>query len=195
MKDVFHDNSFGKIAPWVDLVNSEELDGFGNFSERLEDREWLAAFLRHWKFNALPPEQLPLGQLRALRKLMRRAVASIASSGDANLTAREITEVNDALGVPVRRQLVRNAAGLRLEAVPERHDWNWVVSAMAGGFAEWLLIPRESRLKICANDECRWVFYDPTKARSKRWCSSKSCGNRMRVRRARASKAKRSLAG
>jgi len=43
-----------------------------------------------------------------------------------------------------------------------------------------------ARVKICRNADCRWVFYDTTKARSRRWCSDKVCGNRDRVRRARA---------
>jgi hypothetical protein len=185
MKDVFYDHDFGKVAPWVDLVNSEEWDGFGNFSERLESSEWLESFLRHWNFEPLRGEPLPRRQLDGLRKVMRRAVASVARSGDANLTSRELQEINRALGLPTSQQLIREPTGLSLEAVPERRGWAWVLAETARGFAEWLLRPEASRIKICANDECRWLFYDPTKARIKRWCSGKSCGNRMRVRRAR----------
>lgn len=38
------------------------------------------------------------------------------------------------------------------------------------------------RLKICAADECRWVFYDASKNRSGSWCSMQTCGNRAKVR-------------
>lgn len=45
-----------------------------------------------------------------------------------------------------------------------------VADAMAAG--TW------SRLKVCANDTCRWAFYDESRARTGRWCSMKGCGNR-----------------
>lgn len=38
------------------------------------------------------------------------------------------------------------------------------------------------RLKICASDECQWVFYDRSKPATRRWCSSTLCGNREKTR-------------
>lgn len=38
------------------------------------------------------------------------------------------------------------------------------------------------RLKICPGDDCAWAFYDPSRNRSKRWCSMEVCGNRSKVR-------------
>lgn len=38
------------------------------------------------------------------------------------------------------------------------------------------------RLKVCASDECRWVFYDHSKPATRRWCSSTVCGNREKTR-------------
>jgi predicted RNA-binding Zn ribbon-like protein len=38
------------------------------------------------------------------------------------------------------------------------------------------------RLKMCASDECRWVFYDRSKPATRRWCSSALCGNRQKTR-------------
>jgi predicted RNA-binding Zn ribbon-like protein len=35
-----------------------------------------------------------------------------------------------------------------------------------------------SRLKTCARDSCRWVFFDHSRNRSGRWCSMRVCGNR-----------------
>lgn len=39
-----------------------------------------------------------------------------------------------------------------------------------------------SRLKVCSNDECRWAFYDNSRARSGKWCSMENCGNRSKQR-------------
>jgi predicted RNA-binding Zn ribbon-like protein len=38
------------------------------------------------------------------------------------------------------------------------------------------------RLKMCASDECGWVFYDRSKPATRRWCSSLLCGNREKIR-------------
>ena len=62
--DIFATHNFGQVSPWVDLVNSEECDGFGNFSDRLDDPAWLESFLRRW--------HLHLGQAGPLHLLGHR---------------------------------------------------------------------------------------------------------------------------
>jgi predicted RNA-binding Zn ribbon-like protein len=59
----------------------------------------------------------------------------------------------------------------------------------AGGLgrilAELLLLAatdRLDRLKVCASDECQWVFFDRSKPGNRRWCSSALCGNRHKTR-------------
>ena len=41
---------------------------------------------------------------------------------------------------------------------------------------------RLGRVKACASDECRWIFYDRSKPGNRRWCSSTLCGNRQKTR-------------
>lgn len=50
-----------------------------------------------------------------------------------------------------------------------------LVDAIAGGDT--------GRFRICANDGCRWVFEDTSRAGRRRWCDMSSCGNRAKVRR------------
>jgi predicted RNA-binding Zn ribbon-like protein len=38
------------------------------------------------------------------------------------------------------------------------------------------------RMKMCASDECHWIFYDRSKPGNRRWCSSTICGNREKTR-------------
>jgi CGNR zinc finger/Putative stress-induced transcription regulator len=47
-----------------------------------------------------------------------------------------------------------------------------------------------SRLRLCANDECRWAFYDSSRNRSGTWCRMDVCGNRLKNRRLRARRAR-----
>jgi predicted RNA-binding Zn ribbon-like protein len=38
------------------------------------------------------------------------------------------------------------------------------------------------RLKMCASEECRRVFFDRSKPATRRWCMSTLCGNRIKTR-------------
>jgi len=38
------------------------------------------------------------------------------------------------------------------------------------------------RLKCCDLPTCGWAFYDPTRSRTKRWCSMRTCGSRHKSR-------------
>lgn len=41
---------------------------------------------------------------------------------------------------------------------------------------------RLDRLKMCASEECHWVFFDRSKPANRRWCNSALCGNRQKTR-------------
>ena len=43
-----------------------------------------------------------------------------------------------------------------------------------------------SRLKICANDECQWAFFDRSRNQQGSWCNMAICGNRLKNRELRA---------
>lgn len=187
--NIFHAAGFGKVAPWVDLVNSEEWDGFGKRTDHFASPRWLATFLKHWNLHPLPSKDVPRRKLVQLRVLLRRAAEKLAAGG--SLDPGEISKVNQALKVPVRQNLVQDQNEIRAEIVPVRSDWTWVIARIAASLGEMLANQEVERIKVCANSDCRWVFYDPTKARTKRWCSDRTCGNRARVRRARAAQRKK----
>jgi predicted RNA-binding Zn ribbon-like protein len=183
-RDIFRANGFGKVAPWVDLVNSEEWDGFGELTDQLANPRWLASFLRHWDLYPHPSKGFPRRRVVKLRRLLRRAAEKLGARG--SLGRREISELNQALNVPVWQRLVQNQNGFQTETIPLRSDWTWVIARIVASFGEMLANREIERIKTCANSDCRWVFHDPTKARTKLWCNDRTCGNRARVRRARA---------
>jgi predicted RNA-binding Zn ribbon-like protein len=55
----------------------------------------------------------------------------------------------------------------------------WPVARSA---AELLTSPNRARVKVCAGEGCGWMFIDESRNASRRWCDSRSCGNRERVR-------------
>lgn len=40
-----------------------------------------------------------------------------------------------------------------------------------------------TRLKSCADESCRWTYFDHSKNGCSRWCSADTCGNRSKVKR------------
>jgi len=55
----------------------------------------------------------------------------------------------------------------------------WQIAASAGLL---LTSADRDRVKQCPGDRCGWVFVDASRNRSRRWCDSRECGNRERVR-------------
>lgn len=76
-----------------------------------------------------------------------------------------------------------------------RYDWAWVHPAddlanplwrVAAQVVDLLRTGRFDRLTTCA--ECRWLFLDLSRNRSRRWCRMSGCGARAKMRRYRASR-------
>ena len=64
---------------------------------------------------------------------------------------------------------------------PDRLDW--ILWPLAWQGAELLSSSEVARLKECGQDDCRWIFLDLSKNRSRRWCTMDECGNRAKARR------------
>lgn len=125
-----------------------------------------------------------LGEVLALRGALREvidsAVAGRASSSDA------LAIVNAVLPSAPAPQLVRMQEGI---VGGHRHGADPLVEALASvaePVAETLAEGRPERLRVCANDSCRWVFYDTSPTGRRRWCDMATCGNRAKAARHRA---------
>lgn len=42
---------------------------------------------------------------------------------------------------------------------------------------------RLPRVRLCANEKCRWLFLDDSKGGTRRWCAMRACGNRAKAHR------------
>lgn len=180
----FRQAGFGSQFAWLDFVNSVERDGFGRITDHLSNSVWLAYFLRHFDLAQALPPLVPRRALAEFRDFLR-GIAEQLAAGRAP-SADDLRVLNAALMVPARQKLVQRQNGFRAELVPVRYDWAWIVSRIAASLADTLTQFDRERIKICANDGCRWAFYDVTKGKTRRWCNTRTCGNRDRVRRARA---------
>ncbi|MFY9956296.1 CGNR zinc finger domain-containing protein [Bradyrhizobium sp.] len=65
---------------------------------------------------------------------------------------------------------------------PARSDALAGLSAVVGELYTASIDGTLDRLKMCASEECRRVFFDRSKPATRRWCMSSLCGNRMKTR-------------
>lgn len=71
-------------------------------------------------------------------------------------------------------------AGAKLQ--PARGDALAGLSGIVGELYDGARDGSLDRLKMCASDECRRVFFDRSKPATRRWCMSSLCGNRNKTR-------------
>ncbi|AEI39356.1 CGNR zinc finger domain-containing protein [Paenibacillus mucilaginosus] len=175
---------------WDDFLNSEWHDwrGSGRSEDRLDQPEWI----RKWQeAHGLAVERLPdalqLEALKRLRSLMQSMVKLLAAEEPVpELLIEELNQVME--GGPVLRRLVWNGEQYRVRLEAQRSTWEAVMAETAASLARTLAEGDPTRIRICENRDCLWIYYDDTRNRSKRYCDDKLCGNLMKVRRFRAKK-------
>jgi len=88
--------------------------------------------------------------------------------------------------------LMEGASFVRLTQQGRKFEWDWSVSnqrlsamlwPVARAAADLLTSEDLGKLRMCAADDCAWLFLDRTRNRKRRWCDMKTCGNRDKARR------------
>ncbi len=171
---------------WAELINSDWHDylGQGRDEDRLDKPSWLAGFLSTWGFSDLDVESsVARRRLRELRAMLSRLVLKL--HGRKALSTRDLADLNAFLVcAPVVRQLCRDREGYTLRDTPVKGGLNAVLSDIAVSFAYMLADGDPTRIRICQNPDCRWIIYDRSKNRTRRWCEGATgCGNLIKVRR------------
>jgi predicted RNA-binding Zn ribbon-like protein len=170
----------------IDFINSEFRDFRGRWErDDLQQPGWLEQFLVKWGLQVdQPPDAATLTTLIALRTLLRSLLEALVVG---QIADHDLTALNAVLlKMPLNRRLVKGPEGYRVDMVPLKKDWDWVQAEIAASFAYVLADHDPKRLKICANTNCRGVFYDESKSRTKLYCTPDKCANLMKARRFRA---------
>lgn len=92
----------------------------------------------------------------------------------------------------VNARLPGALAHLQITPADDRFVWGWagdpqaldrLLWPLARDAAVFLTSADLSRLRTCANPNCRWIFLDTTRNGMRRWCTMAVCGNRSKVQR------------
>ena len=171
---------------YLDFINSEFRDFRGRWvRDDLQQPHWLEQFLIKWGLQVdRPLDASTLTNLIELRTLLRSMIEALVKG---QMTGHDLAALNTVLlKMPLNRQLLKDSEGFQLEIVPLKKDWDWVQAEVVASFAHLLAYHDPRRLKVCVNSNCRWVFYDESKSRTRIYCSPDKCANLLKVRRFRA---------
>ncbi|GHO50445.1 CGNR zinc finger domain-containing protein [Ktedonospora formicarum] len=171
-------------AACLDFFCSERRDYRGDgrvIEDRLKQPVWLEQFLTRWNLHiGSVPDQRVLEELSKLRSQLRRIVEHL--NAGQHLSDEEIALLNDYLqAISFRHRLSRQENTYVLQEDALVKDWRWVQAEIVVSFVEVVSQSEPSRIKICENQQCRWIYYDESRGHSRRWCSP-ICANIMRVR-------------
>jgi predicted RNA-binding Zn ribbon-like protein len=83
----------------------------------------------------------------------------------------------------VHGRLVHNGRRFAWEWIGMRDYLDSLLWPIAHGAANLLLSDEIQHLRMCASEDCAWLFLDKTKNQRRRWCDMKTCGNRVKARR------------
>jgi len=185
------------LADGLDFVNTlvhgragdrEELSDLSSALRWLRQHELLHSFMvdeqLHLHAGNAAAEQRVLARIRRVRAALRELLNATVERRPADAAA--LREVNRALRTQYVYELVPAPDGVSLD---HRHDGDPIAGAvarLAEAISRELTQADAGRLRVCANDECRWVFFDTSPAGRRKWCDMSVCGNRAKVARHRA---------
>jgi predicted RNA-binding Zn ribbon-like protein len=125
-----------------------------------------------------------LARLRRVRDAMRSVLEATATHRPPD--AGDLAEINRALRTHYIYELVQGPDGVSLGHRHQGDPVDGAAARLAESIARELTQGPAARLRVCENEQCRWVFKDTSPTGKRKWCSMRSCGNRAKVARHRA---------
>lgn len=169
---------------WLQFANSDWHDHCGRVedNDRLDEPAWFADFLRQNGLPAMPrPTSGGLRRLKSLRQNLRNI--AIACAQHQKITPDDLSGLNACLSIEsIQPRLNLDRRGWSLQLQTENSSGlSALLFAIASSAAEFFTRHDPSRLRLCANPDCCWIFYDQTRSRTRCWCAA-NCRNLIKVR-------------
>lgn len=156
------------IGPVLEFLNTVDLRTYGE-SRALLERDQLAdsAATARWLTGRGigVSSDVNSDEIVRLREIRQRLRSALVGQGRLSLTG--LVEITIEAGVPPE---IRSKRRSRL------------IEAIEAQVIRAAVSPDWQRLRLCAAEDCRRAFYDASRNGRSRWCSMKTCGNRMKTR-------------
>ncbi len=187
----------GHLAPLedgLDFINTLEFSREGSTDELGSAAAALQWFAQHdlMHRDALDDQlaavaasetaaQRVVRRVRRVRGAIRELVEATVERRPPEL--RELAEVNRALRTHYILELVPAPDGVSMDHRHEGDPVDGALARLAESIAREISQGQPDRMRICANDQCRWVFADTSRTGRRKWCDMSTCGNRAKAAR------------
>ncbi|HLX34005.1 MAG TPA: CGNR zinc finger domain-containing protein [Candidatus Limnocylindrales bacterium] len=171
----------------LDFINTLDLDEsqlVEHFVEPSDARTW---FTDH---GLVHPDVRPrwtgadLDHVRDLRRALRDVVEAVVDERRPGPGSVDL--VNRALEGRRPPRLVLDGTAVRIGHRHAEAPIDDALAVIAEAIVGELATGRPERFRVCANDRCRWTFFDSSPTGRRRWCDMATCGNRAKAARHRA---------
>ncbi len=172
------------LAAFADLVNT----GRASAGEGLRGVADLRSFGERYAFHGQAAEPADVTRLRGYRARFDQIVTACEAADDGSAAAMLNALLAETGAVP---QIVAHSGrGPHIHVSrPNAPLADRIAAHLAMGLAELVVTGESCRVRSCASPTCREVFIDLSRNRSRRYCDSRTCGNRLHVAAYRARKA------
>jgi predicted RNA-binding Zn ribbon-like protein len=162
------------------LNNYSNLVSWGQYVHILKDDE--ARSLREEATNHPVEASAALERALVLREAIYRIFLAIAE--DMSPQEADLDTLNTALAEALSHaRIAPTVRGFVWDWAGREVDLNSMLWQVARSAADLLTAEELDAVRACASEDCRWLFVDTSKNRSRRWCDMKTCGNRSKARR------------
>jgi predicted RNA-binding Zn ribbon-like protein len=125
-----------------------------------------------------------LARIRRVRSALREVVDAVVEGRRPEPDAVHLVNATLEMRRPTRIEL--DGSALRIGHRHAETPVDDALALIAEAIIEELATGRPERLRVCANDRCRWAFFDSSPTGRRRWCDMRSCGNQAKAARYRA---------
>jgi predicted RNA-binding Zn ribbon-like protein len=164
-----------------ELLNSySDLVSWSQQARILEDQE--AQQLLEEAARRPAEASIVLQRAVVLREAIYRLFKAVAQ--DASAEGDALVLLNAAIAdTMTHAQIVPGTASFTWGWAVNEGDLDRILWPVVQSAADLLTSDELDIVRICASDDCDWLFLDTSKNHSRRWCDMKTCGNRAKARR------------
>jgi predicted RNA-binding Zn ribbon-like protein len=162
------------------LHDQNDLIGWCLTSHLLSERE--AAERLSWSRRNPGQAAAVFADAITLREAIYRIFANLAMGVKAD--SEDLNQLNRVLlEAPARSMVASGSSGFGWSIDRNRKTAAELLAPVAWSAGDLLTGKHLGRVRLCANQQCLWLFLDDSLGGARRWCSMQACGNRAKTRR------------
>ena len=167
----------------IDFVNGEWYKTHEIFKEPLKDEKWILNFNKTWDLNieSCLEEEEQIKTLLDLRTLLSKMIYANCKKEEIDLNDLKI--LNKYMeSYKFKKNIIVENNQYKIINSPVENTGDILIYEIISSFFLLISENKFDRLNFCKNPDCRWIFYDESKNKTRKWCDN-TCASLMKVRR------------